>query len=259
MITERAISSRRRWEVGEVEFLRNKYWSLGPEECAKRLRRDYFSVTNKARRVVDLSLPACNEFFFNTFSKESCYCAALISSDGCMHEKENRVTFDSTDRELVDILKGSVGFRGRVSVEETVNKDRFRIYLGSRRIYDSLRDRFYVSPRKSCGEFWPYSIPSSELMWHFIRGFMDGDGCVSFSGRNLRTIFYGGRALLKSLKRFFLKQGIRPTVVSQQTEKVFWLAVSNKKSLRTLFDKMYYNSEGLRLTRKYERFRGAYG
>lgn len=94
-------------------------------------------------------------------------------------------------------------------------------------------------PGKSANEKYP-RIPDPVLWGHFLRGFFDGDGCITYGGRSSTYVkFYGGDQFCQDLKED-LKE--RVGVSYQKVEKkpgcstVKW---GKKKDIKVLFDLMY--------------------
>lgn len=251
------------WTEKEQDFLKANYRDFGPRGCAKSLERGYSSVSNKAGKL-DLSFwkkpSICDETFFDNWTKESAYCYGLLLSDGFMAVARDkryrgvgyRVEFETTDEELAEVFVRCI--KGKVRRKSRSRKDSFVVAMNGQYVYARLWSLGFC-PFKSLNERWP-KFPSDKFYWHFLRGYLDGDGCVSCCRGYLRAEFLGGKGFLERLKSFVERFGIETNkLVPRQDRKVLSLAITNKESLKILAIKMYCDSEGLRLSKKCGRFK----
>lgn len=243
------------WSQQEETFLRENYYNLGPKDCAFSLGRGYSSVYQRATKTLGLfsyqHSSICNESFFKDWTSSNSYCFGLLVSDGCMSEvvrSKHLVTLEMTDRDVMDIFAECTRSKVRV-IKRDGFKDSFCVNLGGSKNY-SLLYKKSLRPNKSCKEVWP-SIPTPELIWSFVRGIHDGDGCVSYSGNRLAARFYGGRVFLEHLKNFLESEGISCPFVRKEKGKIYKLGIYRYLSIKLLYEKMYKNSEGFRMARKY--------
>lgn len=64
--------------------------------------------------------------------------------------------------------------------------------------------RLGMTPRKSLNEVYPPIAP----MWDsdFIRGYFDGDGCVTRYGKSNRVSFHGGFGIVSSIRNILIRR-----------------------------------------------------
>lgn len=260
--------NRKLWAAKEIKFLLVNYRVEGLVKCARILGRSHSSVKSRANRVLGLSTYRRsykhNERFFEEYTPQSSYCAGLLMADGNLYQNKgrNQVSLHVTDEELIKIFVRCVKYKSAITRGRVKGcKDDLRVVLSGKRVSDAVKNLWGIKPRKSCREMWPGFLPV-HLKYHFLRGYLDGDGCVTHSGTSykgkvykyLRVEFNGGRDFLKSMREFLERDGIRVSSVRRVKGDCYRLKVSRKESLRVLFEKMYGDSEQLRLTRKYEQF-----
>lgn len=106
------------------------------------------------------------------------------------------------------------------------------------------------------------NIPN-ELFWHFIRGLFDGDGSISKETKKklgaLRFKIIGSENLINAIKTKFIQFGLSNTKISitkysSNNNRLVSIHYYSFKDLSLLKQKIYEDSENLRLTRKYELF-----
>ena len=98
-------------------------------------------------------------------------------------------------------------------------------------------------PAKSHILQFPFFIKKS-LMSHFIRGYFDGDGHISFSKNSYRIGFTcGSISFIRDLQSFIYNEiGIKIKCYTNKYNKCKVLQTSNQKSVRKLLTYLYSNS-----------------
>ena len=111
------------------------------------------------------------------------------------------------------------------------------------------------------------NIVPKEYMWHFIRGYFDGDGCVSasnvkrvingktYKGRNVNwTIISHDKNILEELQKFISDSIERPILLYPEKRGNYLMGTHNKQILPVIFKKLYDNAT-IYMTRKYLKFK----
>ena len=180
----------------------------------------------------------------------------LFFADGCVAKNGSSLVLGSIDEELVDIFCKLL-FIGNSS-KRVYQRNRKSFWVASASRVALVKDLIELgcTPQKSLTLKFP-SIPL-EICSHFIRGYFDGDGCIS---SRKRQNHYVSRWELMSTSSFCLKvseiletQGISCYIFNPPSFKQSVVAVENKQSLNVLFDYLYQESGDLRLSRKYLKF-----
>lgn len=114
--------------------------------------------------------------FFENVTKESAYWAGFIAADGYI--RSNGRSTLSIKLSLVDYdhllkFKRAIGFLGEVHKTD----EYAYIDISGNWITEALRRNFNITSRKTHTLVFP--ILESEFIPHFIRGYFDGDGCIS--------------------------------------------------------------------------------
>lgn len=107
-------------------------------------------------------------------------------------------------------------------------------------------------PNKSLTLQFPARLLRDEsLLWHFIRGLIDGDGCLHLKrGTYLEVSFVGSNRMVKALQLVLKRRGIHTS--SSPDGRVMRLRVNRVNQSQTRFlTLLYRDSDGLRLERKY--------
>lgn len=194
-----------------------------------------------------------NKDFFKKWTPEMTYVLGFFAADGCMI-KNNRgahfVEFHITDKDILEKIKKLLGSNHKIATRDRKNpnwKIGYRLQIGNKEIFNDLI-KLGMTPRKSNVIRMP-SVPN-ECLSHFVRGYFDGDGCVSIGeyqkkdrkskSKVIITGFTSGsRKFLEDLRFILTKNQIIKGGTLYQTDGCR-LCFSTHDSLR-LYQFMYQN------------------
>ena len=216
-----------------------------------------------------------NVDFFKTWSAEMAYVLGYFAADGGMFINSGGskyIQFTSTDKEiLIKIRKAleavqKIGVKKK-SLKNPKHKTCYLLQLGSKEMYDDLL-KLGFSPKKDTTLNFP-KVPNKYLS-HFIRGYFDGDGSISFGtykrkARGYRSTFYlsscfvsGSKGFLDKLSRqlrLFANLG-KGYLMRKGDTNAYQLSYSTNDT-KKLFEYMYKDTNpetSFYLERKYNRF-----
>ena len=124
-----------------------------------------------------------NENFFHKWSAHMAYVLGYFCADGCMFMNprgSKYAAFYSTDNGSILNIKRLLNSKNKITTRERSNanwKKLFSLQIGSKKIYSDLL-KLGLSPAKADRLSLP-EVPG-EYLRHFVRGYFDGDGCVSY-------------------------------------------------------------------------------
>lgn len=214
--------------------------------------------------------------FFESIDTEiQAYLLGFHTADGCCNPDKGTVRFSLQERdsEIIYLYKDFISPDARIFVPQKRKlfdkktggvydrKDLFGIDIYSKPICDSLT-KHGVGKNKT---YLQINIPkmNDDLIRHFIRGYFDGDGCLTWTvlGQNTSRpnlirghVFFTSKTetLLKDIQEYFLKNGILCNILHEVKKEVYSLRVS-RGQLPKLF-KLFYEDSNFYLKRKYEKF-----
>lgn len=203
----------------------------------------------------------CDETFFDNLNETSSYVLGLLYSDGCINK--NRVELTLSDRDIVDKVKIELNYTGNItSFDQSKYKKTYKIshslIITSRLLVNKLITLGCI-PRKSKTLLWP-DIPSLSYP-DFVRGYFDGDGCISTSWKTQQNrvpvlssyvSFVGTEAFILGLQKYLLNMAITSSVKSNYNVKE--LIIGGNTNLQTLFHLLYSNPNSIKLERKYNKW-----
>ena len=183
-----------RWCDYEIEFLKEKFSILTYKDIAQSLNRTETSVRMKAKKLgLKKELIQYDRDFFDIVdTEEKAYWLGFIYADGW-------VTLDNEDRGCLRIelqqndiehlkkfnksIKGNIEVKTRMSNASHIDGREIKSYpmcyirLFSEKIVHDL-NKYGVHPKKTYDLMFSENIPD-ELVRHVIRGYFDGDGCIT--------------------------------------------------------------------------------
>jgi hypothetical protein len=200
---------------------------------------------------------AVNEAFFDELNADSAYILGYIWTDGCIKSFGRGswgilLECSVKDREILDGIKKTMNSESPVKIRRRQlpsgkEIETAKLNLYSNRLAKALM-KYGIIPRKSKADPLPVGIPDG-LVFHFIRGVLDGDGSIGKDSRNkslFRLTFTGKSKLLRWIDSvFFTKLGTKPrnlyrSAPTALTRSDCWLTVySRQEDLRKIFSVLY--------------------
>lgn len=197
-------------------------------------------------------------FFEHIDSSDKAYFLGLLMSDGyimsSLYNKEIGIALKTEDKYILDKLNNYI------SPEKTVSKykNSFKWKVISPEMYNDLL-KYGIVENKSHSEYEYPQIPK-EFDKDFIRGYFDGDGCISIksSGYNVISFCSNSIRFLQSLSLKLLEYGIhtRPIYENKRPgyNSLYTLYLSGGIN-KSIFKRFLYNNAETFLYRKYEKFK----
>lgn len=258
-------TKKNQWTEQELEYLRLNYQTMTQKEIADKLNRTTTAVNLKASRLGLKKRFEYNRRFFSIIdTEEKAYWLGFIWADGCIsivpetNSGELRVELQVNDKN--HLKKFNKSLNGNLQVKTRIRTNCFDGKYADReyktaflRVHsiDMVNDLVNIG----CVEHKSYiiGIPNlnDELMWHFVRGFFDGDGCVCYidNKTSVRCDFTSvSTNLVNKLRTWLYSQGIN-TYISMDRNK-YRLCVAGKDNNFKFLSALYDNAT-IYLDRKY--------
>ena len=206
-----------------------------------------------------------DESFFDEINTEQkAYFMGLLYADGCLNDgKQSSIVLSlcETDKDILEKFNLALKYDRPLAIIKKYGKakqDAFTVTVQCRRMYNAVV-RFGCTPRKTFTLTYPNFI-SAELHRHFIRGFFDGDGSMSFNGRFGYVNIVATDMFCQSVASILNDQlGItcnfyKPNLKDKgKNHSILNLRVKGGRQLDKLFHYMYDNST-VYMERKYNKF-----
>lgn len=202
-----------------VEKIRLRYESEGSSQLAaelnlgtgtvRRIANDMGITTmsgHKRRAVVRTLLnDSCDIHYFKTWTLNMSYTLGFAFADGSVNKKMNRLSFEVNQQD-VDILEGikqDMKSQHKLSLRSPRTKSLLAsgptavLSVSSTVIATDLVTLRGLFPTKTYRDD-PVPVIPDDMVSHFLRGFFDGDGIVSFHQGNRGTVGFCGTPMFLS-------------------------------------------------------------
>jgi len=212
-----------------------------------------------------------NENYFETINtKDKAYFLGLLYADGNIYKtlptlkhkkvrKRLQIFLNAEDKYILELFSNYLDYKGKLY------KDRkgYRFLIHNDKIVSDL-ENLGICERKSLILKFPTEeqVPS-HLIHHFIRGYFDGDGCISIDNRckNLRATvnFTGTSQFLLKISEFFIAKNIKASKFYIRYKNMptsagtinFYLS-KNKNT--EIYKYIYEDKSDLFMSRKHDKF-----
>lgn len=231
---------------------------------AKYLKKSGIKLipTGEQNKIRARKYPLNEDFFDVIDTQEKAYVLGLLYADGCNLKNSHQITISlvETDRHILksirDLICPTKPLRFIDNSNKGLNihnyKNAFEFSFNSQHMSEQLT-KLGCMPQKTHKLKFPTSdqVPD-HLIHHFVRGYFDGDGCISI--KNVcRFNFAGTENFLNSLQELlYVKLGMSKKKL-QVNKSVYVLCHSNQEKLR-IFRAWLYNDSIIHLIRKWDKF-----
>jgi hypothetical protein len=212
-----------------------------------------------------------NENFFDVIdTEEKAYWLGFIYADGYITKRGNTyqlgIALSRKDKSHLEKFIKSLD--SNIVIRNYTNKTVFkenteysRVIISNNHICEQLIKKGCVRRKTDKLIFPSYDIIPKELIHHFIRGYFDGDGCLTGSLHPKRNVYeyqikiVGTMEMLEGIhkhlpidKKLYLRQRFNDRNVNNYT-----LEIGGKKQVERILEYMY-NDATIYLDRKYEKY-----
>ena len=212
-------------------------------------------------------------FFENIDTEKKSYWLGFLYADGNIYRYYNSyyIKLSVCDLEIIESFKRDLNASYKISQRtDTLHKRPiYSITISSKKMGLDLIKHGCI-PRKSLTLKFPTTIPKY-LHRHFIRGYFDGDGCVTVFNKKYFNIYNGVEHNYEYIRiginicgTFEFLSKLRDIIgfgkVSKEkrrTSNCWRLESQNSKKIRKLYNYLYYKST-THLNRKFQKFKNFY-
>lgn len=233
----------------------HKKYGVKRQTIAKYLKQDGFEVVNQQNRL------RCNEHVFDVIdTEEKAYWLGFLYADGNISSNGHRleVILAIKDVDHLEKFRKFLNLETKVRIAKNSGKGEFiaRLSVRNKNIWTQLNNKGCV-PKKSLILQFPNEnvFANKNLIYDFIRGYCDGDGCLSM--RKYKTkiktdvSFVGTEMFLVGLEKFLNIKGYVGSKNSKNYDnKAFELKYASVKARKVA--RLLYENSNIYLDRKYK-------
>lgn len=230
-------------------------YNIKRQILSERFKKWGYEIINQQNRC------RLNEKCFdNMDSEEQFYWLGFLYADGNISNEGNRleVRLSIKDKDHLEKFRKFLQLTTEIRTGICNGNEFCHLSVRNKHLWNTLNN-LGCTPNKSLSLQFPNLklFIKKEYILHFIRGYVDGDGCLSIykDGTQLRTkiSIIGTKSFLSSINCLFSNKGyIRNKSSKNHINQAFELKFSDKPS-RKLARYLYENST-IYLSRKYKKF-----
>lgn len=179
-------------------------FGIGVKTVSKILKDNGVEIYNTSHHT------SVNESVFDVIdTEEKAYWLGFMYADGCIYSKENRIELSLQDSDVGHLHKFAkfVDSKKDDFVKSYKNYkhgkyDRCRVSFRSKKVWNALNSKGCV-PNKSLILTFPDDsvFTDKSLIRHFIRGYVDGDGCLCITQNKAEFNVLGTEEFLTGLMK----------------------------------------------------------
>ena len=186
---------------------------------------------------------------FKQDSRDKYYWLGFLGADGAVVKNSLSIELKSNDKKHLE--KFNSFFENTNPIRERVNSLNVacvRTQINSYKLVDYLK-KYNIYQNKSKSYLIPEDKIPNEYIMDFIRGLIDGDGCIRINNHQQISLEFcsGNQECVEQFKRII---GLDNKIT--QDKNTFHVQVTGNKKAKAFLDKIYKNSsDNNRLDRKY--------
>lgn len=251
----------------QEEYILNNYKNFTTKELSEKLGctiRDINIFLDYKNLIFNSKKYNVDENYFEIINTPNkAYWLGFLYADGCVmvrernNKKSHILEISLNEDDITHLEKFKMCLKSNSPIKHKIIKEKYkacRLNICNKKICEDLI-KLGCTPRKSLTLTFPTEeqVPK-ELIPHFIRGYLDGDGCVFNNGEEKKIGFVGTKNILENIQNIMYdKFGLRK-VKMQKAGKAFQCMWSGAGNLKTWFDYLYDYEDIIFLQRKFEKF-----
>lgn len=205
----------------------------------------------------------CNEHYFDQIdSQDKAYILGLLWADGhnCISKGSVILELQEDDKSTLEVIN-NITENERPLRKIALNdknpawKNQYNLLLQSRHM-SSILNEYGMCQRKSLVLEFPKWLDEN-LHSHFIRGYVDGDGCICYMKQKnkIQVSMVGTRMFLEYVQKICRDIGVKSYIVHDKraNEVICQLAIASN-SCSTTFLQWIYKDANLKMERKYNKY-----
>lgn len=193
-----------------------------------------------------------DNYFSTIDSADKAYWLGILLSDGNVYKNQMTLKLQRRDKDLLLKFKQSLSSEHPIHDGISTEGHPYSIfYIGSKILCSQLREKGIVSNKTYIVKY--PSWLDKNLNSHFIRGYFDGDGCISVCARTSTfSIFSMSETFVDELQKI-LQEETQIIFSKYSIQKGYQLQLSRKSDLKKLRSYLYDNAQCF-LRRKFLKF-----
>lgn len=229
------------YRQGDSTIALGRKYSVSSTAIYNLLRRRDISMRTPSQAKQEYKI---NEYFFDVIdTEEKAYWLGFICADGYLNFKRNSLSIglSTKDKNHLNKLKLSLKSNHPINEYNYPYSTFVRLYVGNVHIIDSLKK--YINQNKTFSLLFPNL--KKNLEQHFIRGYFDGDGCITGNRKNPQFNLTSNKYFLEELKKRLISNGLNNTkneIRHKTQNNIQTLRYCGINNIKKIYKYLYKNS-----------------
>ena len=256
-------------------------WWLCDCECGNKNVKILSSLLNEVKGrnkqkscgcLIEKNKPKVQDFFKEINDEYKAYILGFIAADGSILKKGNKIKIDlkEDDSDILLKIQKAIGHTNKLYYYQQENIK----FKGSDKIYTAKTVRLVINSKEMVEDLEKYGVTQNktdalninldlipdDLFFHFLRGMIDGDGCISFSEEkkyqdlSLTTSTIMANKIIDWLnQKYEFKNYFILTHRRKENKNNATLITTKKTYINNVLDSLYEGSK-IFLERKYKKY-----
>lgn len=227
-------------------------------KLAKKHKTSFRRLKNELVKLNLLKPKSANYKIFDKLNNEAVYWLGLIFADGCIssknykNDKYSHHIFElgliNSDEEHIKNFAKFISYTNKIYY----TNEMCRICISNEHLWERLNELGCVPNKSTILKFPEYL--TEEQIPHFIRGYCDGDGCLTWCDKNHKVpkiSFIGCYDFINQLNQKLPLT--KNNAIIKENENVYTVNYTGKNAY--LIAKWLYDTSNSKLQRKFERYK----
>lgn len=203
------------------------------------------------------------DIFQNIDTEEKAWMLGFIYADGYIDSSKTKLKFTlaEKDKDVLEKIKSILRSNSPIKRKEG-RQIKGTDYFGSSTVTLMISNAQICQDLEKHGAFYKKSLKlqfplflKDELIRHFIRGYFDGDGSITFGRHDFPKIsIASNKEFLEGIHNILLKENITSSIYASNRSKVNSLEINAKSSVEKFLNYIYKDSS-IFMERKYQRYK----
>lgn len=182
-------------------------------------------------------------YFKSIDTANKAYILGFIYADGCNTRRGLCIGIQEQDKEILDFIKSEMNISNELVYKKSI-KDNWsslwELRISSIEL-SNLLTSIGCPPAKSLVLSFPDFIPD-DLMSHFVRGYFDGDGCITICKKGYGRLYFtcGSKKFITGLRDYFYRN--TGYLIPMYKYGCYSLMTSKQSVVKSVINLMYTNS-----------------
>lgn len=256
------------WSKEEDKLLA-QHFEYAPQAFLLRLfpNRSWVAILQRGVKTLHLNRISQDRIyvdyqFFSRWNEYSAYFLGFILADGHLHygsAKFLQIEISKKDEDILYKFKQHTKFEGKIiQGKEAKYNDQImgykchsaesvKIQINNAKIVKDLMDKGVPLNCKTYCTKFPDNIPDN-MIRHFIRGLIDGDGWVSYVDKHLNIGICGTKEICEAIQKYLRPKGSQARVY-QASDHCWKFQIAGRQALEKV--KWLYHNANVYMERKY--------